>query len=167
MNMPLAEFFHYNKWANRALIEACRSLPDELLDSTGAGASGSVRELLVHIVGGQQTCALRTTGRQHEGELNRNSPWPGFDSLLEIADRSSDDLTEIAESLDEDAEVHLPYRGKVHRFPKSFFLLHAIEHGVEHRTEIKVALAARGVSTPDLDGWSYSAAAGYGHEVQP
>src|SRR5207248_10431127 len=28
-------------------------------------------------------------------------------------------------------------QGKTYEYPKSFFLLHAIEHGVEHRTEIK------------------------------
>lgn len=56
---------------------------------------------------------------------------------------------------------------KVFGFPKSFFLAHAAEHGVEHRTEIKLALAQLGIETPDLDGWPYSAAAGYGREVTP
>jgi hypothetical protein len=55
--------------------------------------------------------------------------------------------------------------GKVYRIPKSFFLVHALEHGVEHRTEIKVDLGAIGITTPDLDGWAYAAAAGIGREV--
>jgi uncharacterized damage-inducible protein DinB len=108
---------------------------------------------------------LRTHGRQHEGELNRSSAWPGFDSLIEIAERSSDDLLQIAASLDADSEVDLPFAAKKYRYPKSFFLAHAIEHGVEHRTEIKTTLAAAGVLTPDLDGWAYSAAVGYGREA--
>lgn len=54
---------------------------------------------------------------------------------------------------------------KVYRFPRNFFLVHAMEHGVEHRTEIKVALAHLGIAAPDLDGWQYSVAAGYGGEV--
>lgn len=49
--------------------------------------------------------------------------------------------------------------------PKRFFLVHAIAHGVEHRTEVKVALAHLGVETPDLDGWPFAAAMGYGEEV--
>lgn len=165
MNTPLASMFRYNKWANIALLEGCRTLTDEQLDARLAGASGSVRGLLLHVVGGQQTCALRTQGRQHEGELNRRSEWPGFDTLLDLADRSSDDLIAIAEALYTDSDVDLPYLGKSYRYPKSFFLLHAMEHGVEHRTEIKVTLAHLGVETPDLDGWPYSAAAGYGREV--
>ncbi|MGH2812935.1 MAG: DinB family protein, partial [Actinomycetota bacterium] len=150
----------YNKWATTEIINACRELSEEQLDTLVPGASGSVRELLLHVVGGQQTLVLRTKGRQHEGELTRRSPWPGFDQLIEEATRSSDELISLAESMDSDSEVDLPYVGKVYRFPKSFFLVHAMEHGVEHRTEIKVALGHIGVETPDLDGWSYATAAG-------
>lgn len=166
MNQALADFFRYNKWANLQLIEACRQLTPEQLDAQAPGTSGPVRELLMHIVGGQQTFVLRTKGRQHEGELNRSSRWPGIDTVLDIATRTSDELIQIAVALDPDAEVDLPYVGRVFRYPKSFFLLHAMEHGIEHRTEIKVTLTHLGIQTPDLDAWPYSAAAGYGREVR-
>jgi uncharacterized damage-inducible protein DinB len=165
MNAPLAEMLRYNKWANLALFEACRALTDEQLDAQAPGASGSVRVLLTHIAGGQQTFVKRTQGRQHEGELSRSSPWPGFDMLLDVIARSSDKLIAIAEGLDTEREVDLPYLGKVYRFPVCFFLVHAMAHGVEHRTEIKLTLAQLGVQTPDLDGWPYSVTAGYGREV--
>ncbi len=165
MNRPLAEVLKYNRWAMLTLVEACRALTDVQLDARTAGVSASVRELLLHVVGGQQTFVLRTMGRQHEGELNRGSAWPGFDVLLDTARESSDRLVDIAEGLVDDEEVVLPYMGKRFGYPKSFFLVHAIAHGVEHRTEIKVALAQLGVETPDLDGWPYSGAAGYGREV--
>jgi uncharacterized damage-inducible protein DinB len=166
MNDGLAEVFRYNRWANLRLIDACRSLTDEQLDTRVAGTSGTVRELLLHVVGGQQTFVLRTMGRQHEGELTRSSEWPGFDAVRELAERSSDQLVEIAAGLDEDAEVALPYIGRTFVYPKRFFLAHAAEHGVEHRTEIKLALAQLGVRTPDLDAWGFSSAAGYGREVR-
>jgi uncharacterized damage-inducible protein DinB len=165
INTPLAEMLRYNQWATRTLIEACRMLSDDNLDARMPGVSGSVRELLVHLVGAQQTLALRTKGRQHEGELSRWSDWPGFDALLNLAGQSSEDLIAIAEGLDADRDVDLPFLGKVYRFPASFFLVHAMAHGVEHRTEIKVALGQRGIETPDLDGWSYATAAGFGREV--
>lgn len=72
MNGPLAEIFRYNRWATLQLVEACRSLTDEQLDTHGHGTSGTVRELLMHVVGAQQTFALRTRGKQG-GQLNRNS----------------------------------------------------------------------------------------------
>ena len=165
MNTPLAEMLRYNLWATRTLIEACHTLSDADLDARMSGVSGTVRELLVHIVGAQQTFALRTKGRQHEGEMSRESEWPGFDTLLSVATSSGEELITIAEGLETDREVDLPFLGKLYRFPASFFLVHAIAHGVEHRTEIKVALGQRGIETPDLDGWVYATVAGYGSEV--
>lgn len=161
-NRPLAESFRYNRWANLRLIDACAGLTDAQLATRVPGTSGSIAELLTHVVGGQQTFVLRTRGRQHEGELNRQSPWPGIAALREVALATSDELIAIAESLVDDVDVDLPFRGKSYRFPLSFFLTHAIEHGVEHRAEIRVALAHLGLEAPDLDGWAYAQDAGYG-----
>jgi uncharacterized damage-inducible protein DinB len=166
VNAGIVEMLRYNKWANQTLLEACRSLGDAELSVVMPGTSGSTRELLVHIVGAEQTYVLRTRGRQHEGELNRGSAWPGIDDLIAIVRETSDQLVTIAEQLDPDAEVDLPYQGAAYRFPTRFFLVHAAEHGVEHRTEVKVNLAQLGIETPDLDGWSYADFAGYGTEIQ-
>ncbi len=163
-NQPLADVLRYNRWANLTLFEACRALTDAQLDVAPPGRD-SVRHLLVHITGSQQTFVLRTKGRQHEGELNRRSPWPGFDVLMQIITQTSDELIAIAEGLGEDRDIDLSYMGRTSRLPVSFFLAHAIEHGAEHRTEIKLALEGAGIGTPDLDGWAWSAAAGYGREV--
>ncbi|MEX0750373.1 MAG: DinB family protein [Dehalococcoidia bacterium] len=165
MNQPLADMLRYNKWANQTLFEACRALSDEQLDAAIDWTSGTIRALLLHLAGGQQTFVLRTQGRQHAGELNRWSVWPGFDAVLDVLSRSSDELIAIAEKADGEATADLAWQGKVFRFPKNFFLVHAMEHGVEHRTEIKLALASMGVETPDLDGWHWAAAAGLSSEV--
>lgn len=165
MNISLAEMFIYNAWANHELFEACRSLSDEQLDTRVRGISGTVRELLMHIAGGQQTMILRTEGLQHEGELNRWSTWPGIDQVIEIAKETSQGLISIAEQINGDEEVDLAYQGKTYRYPTRFFLVHALEHSIEHRTEVKTALGYIGIETPDLDGWLYSRAAGYGKIV--
>jgi uncharacterized damage-inducible protein DinB len=166
MSKALADCLRYNRWANLTLIDACHGLTEEQLDTRAPGSSRSVRELLQHVAGSELTFVLRTKGRQHEGESrNVDGTWPGFDALREVAASSGDDLIAIAERLDDDELVALPYQGKTYEYPKSFFLLHAFEHGVEHRTEIKLTLALIGVATPDLDGWFYSEAAGYGREV--
>jgi uncharacterized damage-inducible protein DinB len=165
MNQPLAEMFKYNRWANRVLLDACRDLSDQQLEARARGTSGPVRELLLHIAGAQETFVLRTKGRQHEGELGRESAWPGFERLEEVLMSSSDELIRIAEALHVDADIDLAWMGKVFSFPKSFFMVHALEHGVEHRTEIRITLGQLGIEAPDLDGWPYSVAGGYGKEV--
>lgn len=165
MNAAIVEMLRYNAWANTRLLDACIGLTDDQLDARLNFASGPVRELLVHIVGAQQTYVLRTQGRQHEGELNRASAWPGIAELRSIADETNGQLISIAEGLDPNAEVALPYLGVTYRYPTRFFLVHAAEHGVEHRTEVKLTLASVGIATPDLDAWEYGEFAGYGQEV--
>ena len=103
--------------------------------------------------------------RQHEGALTRGSAWPGIDALVGIVTTTNDELIAIAEGLDEDREVELQYMGRRSRHNVSFFLVHAIEHAAEHRTEIKVTLSALGIATPDLDGWAWGGATGRGYEV--
>jgi uncharacterized damage-inducible protein DinB len=165
MHLGFVEMFEYNAWATRTLLDACVDLSDEALDAVVPGVSGPVRRLLLHVVGAQQTFALRTKGRHHEGELTPWSAWPGFQELQRISEESSTELIEIARTLDPEALVDLPYQGKVYRYPARFFLVHAMEHGTEHRTEIKVALNHLGIETPDLDGWRFAAEKGYGEEV--
>jgi uncharacterized damage-inducible protein DinB len=165
MNRGLAEMFRYNTWANRELFEACRSLTEEQLDKQIQGISGSVRELLMHIAGGQQTFILRTKGRQREGELGRQSDWPGIERVIHIVASTSEELIAIADQLKEDEEVGLSYQGKTYRYPKRFLLVHAMEHSAEHRTEVKIALSQLGNETPDLDGWYYAQSEGYGLEI--
>lgn len=165
MSTGIVEMMRYNLWANDTLFAMSQSLTDEQLDHHLTVTSGSTRELLVHIVGGQQTFVLRTKGRQHEGELNRASPWPGITTLVDLASATSRQLLSIAEELDDEGEVDLPYLGQSYRYPVRFFLIHAAEHGVEHRTEVKLNLAHVGVTTPDLDGWEYGEWAGYGASV--
>jgi uncharacterized damage-inducible protein DinB len=164
-NFVSVEALRYNKWANIELFRACRPLTDEQLDFRAPGVSGPVRELLLHLAGGQQTFVLRTMGRQHEDELSRASVWPGFDALMDVVTRTSDALIAIAEGLTEDREVELPYMGRKYRYPTSFFLVHAIAHGIHHRTEVKVSLRLMGIAAPDLDGWMWAAAVGYGQDV--
>ena len=167
MTQPLIDIFEYNRWANRTLLEACREAPEAALTTEVPGISGTVQSLWTHTIGGEQTFILRTQGRQHEGELHRCSPWPGFDELARVAEETGRALIELARGLAEDETADLPWQGKVFRFPVHFFLTHAAEHGTEHRTEIKVALNTLGFETPDLDGWSYAATKGYGAEVPP
>jgi len=81
---------------------------------------------------------------------------------MAIARQTSDDLIAIAEALDTDEHVVLPYFGKDFTFPKEFFLVYAMAHSDQHRTGVKLALGVAGIQAPDLDGWAYAQAMGYG-----
>ena len=63
-----------------------------------------------------------------------------------------------AEAADVDDLVRLPaFMGNPYRAKASFLLLHALEHGIEHRTQINITLRQAGIETPDLDSWAYAA----------
>jgi hypothetical protein len=91
---------------------------------------------------------------------------PGIETVIQLAAQTSDERLAIAEHLEGDEEIDLPYQDKTYRYPKRFFLVHAMEHSTEHWTEVKVALAQIGVETSNLDGWQYAASAGYGQAVR-
>jgi uncharacterized damage-inducible protein DinB len=164
VNEPLARQFHYNRWANERLIEACRGLADKDLDAEGAGTYGSIRSTLQHVIHGQWAFLARLGGQaQDPRALSRL--WAGFDTLALASDETSDALIAAAETLGIDSEVVLAYMGKSHRYPRSFFLLHAVQHGVEHRTQIGMMLARLGHEPPDLDSWAFAEHTGLGEEV--
>ena len=59
----LVEMLSYSRWANLTLLEACRGLTLEQLAAQPPGISGSIGELMTHLVGSQQTlCCGRRVG---------------------------------------------------------------------------------------------------------
>ncbi len=164
MNTPLAHLFRYNAWANERVIEACRGLTDEQLDAAGSAAFGSVRSTLLHVIYGQYAFLARVGGEAQDARALAPQ-WAGFDALESVALETSRALITAASALGDDADLVLSYGGKSYCYPKSFFFVHAIQHGVEHRTQIGVMLAAFGHDTPDLDGWAFAASAGLGVET--
>src|SRR5437879_12598621 len=104
MSKALADCLRYNRWANLALLDACRRLTEEQLDARATQSSRSVRALFSHVVASELTFVLRTKGRQHEGESRHVEPGPGFDVLREVAASSGDDLITIAAGLDRSEE---------------------------------------------------------------
>ena len=44
--------------------------------------------------------------------------------------------------------------------PVSLFLLQAVNHGTEHRSQVATILTQLGVEPPEMDGWTYFFASG-------
>ncbi len=163
-NAPLSQMFEYNAWANGRMIDACRDLADAQFDAPASNAFGSIRDTLLHVVYAQYSILARLDGRAQDPR-SFSPPWPGFDALTTVASETGSALIAAAAALGADGEVVLAYQGKNYRYPKSFFLLHAIEHGVEHRAQIGMMLAQLGRDAPNLDGWAFAEHAGLGEEV--
>jgi DinB family. len=47
------------------------------------------------------------------------------------------------------------WQGQRNRYKSVAMLIQAVNHGVEHRTNITTIMAQKGMQAPDLDGWEY------------
>jgi uncharacterized damage-inducible protein DinB len=156
MATGLSDFFQYNLWANLRLLDACAHLSDAQLDATTRGTFGSVRETLMHIFASEESYARHWlfTGAPPTPRLKELSTFPGFDELRLRAERSGKELIAVAEQGELNQILYLDEG--TYEAPVIVVLIQAINHGIDHRSQIATLLSQQDIEPPDLDGWSYN-----------
>ena len=150
----ITKMFEYNLWANTQLIKVCSDLDDEQLEIEVEGVYGRIHPTLVHLL------------RAECGYLNRligSRPWADdldwedlpMSDLLAKAQLSGEQFIKIASKVNPTIRHEVEFEGKPYHFFNWTVLLQALQHGIEHRTHIKVLLTHLGVDHPDLDAWEY------------
>jgi uncharacterized damage-inducible protein DinB len=154
----LAQIFEFNNWANQQIIKVCLTLSDEQLDAPPMSATyGSIRETLLHIAT-SQLGYLRELTLPLEQRRNR----------LTIT------IAEVEQSMMSSGEMLLAVvRDPSRIYPKTplrtpddyvvepwVLMVQIINHGHEHREQIKSMLTALGITPPDMDGWMFGASLG-------
>jgi uncharacterized damage-inducible protein DinB len=166
MDRGLIEFLRYSAWANRTVLDACRPVSPEQLQSAVPPTSESIAELLLHTAGAEENTAHWVRGEDFETAMDRATPWPGLDEVARRLADTSGRLIGAAESLDPEGEVDLQHHGAKHRYSTRFLLVTVVEHGFRHRTEVVRMLSTLALPPPDLDGWAYGRTVGQGHVVE-
>jgi uncharacterized damage-inducible protein DinB len=154
-----AEFLYYNRWANLQLIDACLALTPDQLASTAPGTYGSIYQTLAHIVQAETRYYWRLSGIH----LVPPFSWDDNPSLAEIrpfAEQVSSALISAAEGMESTDTFQREWKepeweGKSYRYKSVSMLILAVNHGVEHRTNVTTIMAQQGIETPGLDGWEY------------
>jgi uncharacterized damage-inducible protein DinB len=156
MTTGLPDFFKYNLWANLRLLEACAQLSDAQLDATTRGTFGSVRETLMHLFAAEEGYARHWhfTGASPTPRLKELTTFPGFDELRRRAERSGKELIAVAEQGELNQILYLDEG--TYEAPVIVVLIQAINHGIDHRSQIATLLSQQDIEPPDLDGWSYN-----------
>lgn len=154
MTAGLPDFFRYNLWANLRLLDACAHLSDAQLNATANGTFGSIRDTLMHLFASEEGYARHFTGVTPIPPLKELATFAGFDELRRRADRSGQELITIAEQGDLDQTFYLD--DGTYKAPAIVVLIQAINHAIDHRSQIATALTQQGIEPPDLDGWSYN-----------
>lgn len=151
----LERLFEHNNWANGKMVEACMALSDGQLDAQPQSATkGTIRGTLVHLVSSQQSY-LQTLTRPIEERRDRVTV--PFNELQESIIKSGAGLLALAKGEQKPLKDQLETRDG--RFVASWVLMvQIINHATEHREQINSMISALGLTSLDLDGWSYGQA---------
>ncbi len=154
MTTGLPDFFRYNLWANLRLLDACAALSDAQLDAIMTGTFGSIRETLMHIFGAEEGYARSLTGDAPTPMLRELTTFPGFDELRRRAERSGKLLITFTEEGKLGRTLYLD--GGTYEAQDIIVVIQAIDHGIDHRSQIATLLSLQGIEPPDLDAWAYN-----------
>jgi uncharacterized damage-inducible protein DinB len=160
MSRPiLADAFDHHTWATLRLIDACRVLTQQQLDSPVPGTYGSIIDTLRHTVGaeGGYLFAL-TDGRVAEVD----ETGMGLDALHSTMVRLAVEWPAILEvAVDPDAMVaRRRDDGTRSIAPLGIRLAQVLHHGSDHRSQVCTALSLLGVTPPEIDCWDFATAQG-------
>jgi uncharacterized damage-inducible protein DinB len=153
----LPDFFQYNLWANLRMLDACTHLSDAQLDATTKGIYGSVRETLIHMFAAEEGYARTLTGKIPTPALDNLADFPGFDELLRHAKESGEALIAFAGQVQQgELSQILHLDGGTYDAPVIIVVIQAIDHAIDHRSQIATLLSQQGIEPPDLDAWAYN-----------
>lgn len=156
MSDLIADLYRQNEWANLRLLEVCRALPEDLLDATAVGAYDTIRDTLVHYIGGEQRYVRWLRGNLGMEPMRDGDAFPGFDYLEASVRASAVALTALART----APGTKVDRDPGEQIDAEVILVQALNHGAEHRSQVCTILTALGVTPPELDGWTWGVADG-------
>jgi uncharacterized damage-inducible protein DinB len=149
-----AEFLRYNRWANLALLDACIGLGDEQLAAGLPGSFGTIYETFVHLIRSEAVYYRRLTKIQLEPPFAWDSR-PALAAMRPYAEEVGSALIAAAEQVDPAGVIEHERQGQILYYRAATLFIQAVNHGVEHRTNITTILAQLGIEPPDVDGWGY------------
>jgi uncharacterized damage-inducible protein DinB len=150
----LIELIRYNNWANAQVLAACQELAADQLAAIAPGAYGSIHETLGHIIYAEADYVGRMTGNRPQTSFRwEDGPSPA--ELATFAEQVADALLDAAQRISPTDIVHEEEDGNTLDYQARHLFIQAINHGIEHRTNITTTLSSLGLTAPEVDGWAY------------
>jgi uncharacterized damage-inducible protein DinB len=165
----IRELYAYNEWANARVLAVASGLNDTQLREERAGMA-SIADSLRHIASAQHGwwCFWTSTERVHLPEV----PAEGvMEAVRDWLGRSHEELRRFGESLD-DAALEQTYQdtddeGRPVMFRLWEMMVHVVNHGTQHRSEVATILTLLRRSPGDLDFCDFVDALGRGEVSRP
>jgi uncharacterized damage-inducible protein DinB len=150
----LIELIRYNNWANAQVLAACRELTADQLAATAPGTYGTIRDTLEHIIRAEASYVWRMTGNRPQPAFQWDDK-PTLADLSTFAGHVAGALLDAAQRVPPTQIVHEEEGGNTIDYQARLLFIQAIDHGIEHRTNITTILSGLGLPTPEVDGWGY------------
>jgi uncharacterized damage-inducible protein DinB len=164
MDAGFVALFRHHAWASDRLFAACEGLPADHLEFVVQGTFGGLGATLRHLVEAEEryVAGLRgqvAPGPDAAGGIDRPVPpealGPSVRVLRRRAAASAAALIELAEKTEPDAVVKATHLGEPAVVRAITFFIQALDHGGEHRAQVRHSLTILGYDPPDIDGWAY------------
>ena len=150
----LVELIRYNNWANGQVLAACQELAAGQLAAAAPGTYGTIRDTLEHIIRAEADYVGRMTGDRPQPSF-RWEDRPALADISAFARQVARALLDAAQRIPPTQMVHEEEDGETLDYQARFLFIQAINHGIEHRTNITTILSGLGLPAPEVDGWRY------------
>ena len=108
----------------------------------------------MHLFSSEEGYVRSFTGTTPTPPLEEFTTFPGLDVLRQRAERSGEALFKVAEQGDLSQILHLD--GGTYDAPAIIVVIQAINHAIDHRSQISTLLSQQGIEPPDMDAWAYN-----------
>ena len=146
--------FAYDRWATRRVLDVLDGLRADAWSGSGVVGDRGLGEVLVHHLGASQRWRVAFESRgETEGPRPENDPLPTVEQLRDRWDAEWRLVDAWLATLS-DGFVAATFDG----VPLWQMLVHVVNHGTQHRSEVAALLTSEGRSPGDLDLIDYAEA---------
>jgi uncharacterized damage-inducible protein DinB len=150
----LPELVRYHVDVNERILDGSAKLSEEEFRRPGTTDNGSAYDTLLHMVVVDWAWREFCIGNDDDDTYPEGWPFPDLATIRSFWDEEHVRLRDYAGSLDEAAMTEVltwESEGKTWSAPRWEVIVHVVNHGTQHRTEIARFLTECGHSPGDLD----------------
>jgi uncharacterized damage-inducible protein DinB len=154
MTEMMRMLYAYNAWANQRILDKAADLTAEQLHAKAGASFDSVHDTLVHTMSAQWVWFMRWMGTSPTSML-KPADYPTLETMearwREIEADTQAFLAQLDESGLQRVVRYNNIQGKAFAYPLWQLLLHQVNHGTQHRSEVAMILTQHGRSPGNMD----------------
>ncbi len=159
MHTYIERFLQFNLWANSEIFEICAGLDEQQLAVETPGVPFAIRPIIAHTIRAECNYIRDLAG---VAPVADDFDWDNTSiaDLLPIAQQTGAKLIALSAEISADSPREFTEEGNRYQFTAWTVLNQAVNHGIEHRTQLRVLLTVLGVPHPGQSVWGFSESIG-------